>query len=127
MREQNSNFNIDKYLSICEQLGEEPDPQKMPLTESAFPDEVQVAFFMFNLLSDVWEGMSGSYMGKDWSGCNLLFSIYEVEDKKQVLYFMKVYERILMNYRFEEAERKRKADERKSKSGGKNYTHNVKG
>ena len=127
MREQNSNFNIDKYLSICEQLGEEPDPQKMPLTESAFPDEVQVAFFMFNLLSDVWEGMSGSYMGKDWSGCDLLFSIYAVEDKKQVLYFMKAYERILMNYRFEEAERKRKADERKSKSGGKNYTHNVKG
>jgi len=127
VREQNSNFNIDKYLSICEQLGEEPDPQKMPLTESAFPDEVQVAFFMFNLLSDVWEGMSGSYMGKDWSGCDLLFSIYAVEDKKQVLYFMKAYERILMNYRFEEAERKRKADERKSKSGGKNYTHNVKG
>ena len=112
---------------MCEQLGEEPDPQKMPLTESDFPGEVQVAFFMFNLLSDVWEGMSGSYMGKDWSGCDLLFSTYAVEDRKQVLYFMKAYERILMNHRFEEAERKRKADERRSKSGGKNFTHNVKG
>jgi hypothetical protein len=82
---------------------------------------------MFNLLSDVWEGMSGSYLGKDWSGCDLLFSTYKIEDKRNTLYFMKAYERILMNYRFEEAERKRKEDERKSKSGGKNFTHNVKG
>ena len=127
IREQNSNVTIDTYLSICEQLGEEPNPQKMPLTESDFPDEVQVAFFMFNLLSDVWEGMSGSYMGKDWSGCPLLFSIHEIENQKEVLYFMKLYERILMNYRFEESDRKRKAEERKAKSGGKNYTHNIQG
>lgn len=86
-----------------------------------------MAFFMFNLLSDVWEGMSGSYMGKDWSGCPLLFSIYEIENQKEVLYFMKLYERILMNYRFEESDRKRKAEERKAKSGGKNYTHNIQG
>ena len=40
-----------------------------------------------------------------------------------------MYERILMNYRAEEAERKRKASERKSKPGGdgKKYTHNVRG
>ena len=118
---------MDQYLEICEQLGEEPDPQKMPLTESDFPAEVQVAFFMFSLLSDKWEGMSGSYMGKDWSHCSQLFQIYEIEDQKTTIYLMKVYERILMNYRAEEADRKRKAEERKAKSGGKNYTHNVQG
>jgi hypothetical protein len=32
-----------------------------------------------------------------------------------------------MNHRSEEADRKRKAEERKAKSGGKNYTHNVTG
>jgi hypothetical protein len=118
---------MDQYLEICEQLGTEPDPQKMPLTESSFPTEVQVAFFMFNLLSDVWEGMSGTYCGKDWSHCSQLFDIYNVEDPKTTLYFMKLYERILMNHRSEEADRKRKAEERKAKSGGKNYTHNVTG
>ena len=126
-RQHEEKIDYEQYIRICEQLGEEPDPQKMPLTESDFPDEVQVAFFMFNLLSDVWEGMSGSYMGKDWSGCDLLFSTYEVEDKRNTLYFMKMYERLTMNFRFEEAERKRKAEERKAKSGGKNFTHNVKG
>jgi hypothetical protein len=118
---------MDQYLEICEQLGTEPDPQKMPLTESSFPTEVQVAFFMFNLLSDVWEGMSGTYCGKDWSHCSQLFDIYEIEDPKVVLYFMKSYERLLMSYRAEEADRKRKVEERKAKSGGKNYTHNVQG
>ena len=47
----------------------------MPLSQSEFPIEVQVAFFVFDLLSDVWEGMSGTYMGKDWSG--LKFSYLE--------------------------------------------------
>ena len=127
MKEQSSPVSLDQYLEICEQLGTEPDPQKMPLTESDFPAEVQVAFFMFNLLSDVWEGMSATYCGKDWSHCSQLFDIYEIDEPKATMYFMKLYERILMNHRAEEAERKRKAEERKAKSGGKNYTHNVQG
>ena len=129
MKEQSSPISVDQYLEICEQLGQEPDPQKMPLTESDFPAEVQVAFFMFNLLSDNWEGMSGSYMGKDWSHCSQLFQIYGIEDQKTTIYLMKLYERILMNYRAEEAEKRRKQQERKAKSGGsrKKYTHNVTG
>lgn len=129
MKDQSSPISIDQYLEICEQLGQEPDPQKMPLTESDFPAEVQVAFFMFSLLSDVWDGMSGSYMGKDWSHCSQLFQIYEIDDQKTTIYLMKLYERILMNYRAEEAEKRRKQQERKAKSGGsgKTYTHNVTG
>ena len=93
-----------------------------------FPPEVQTAFFMYDLLSDVYEGMSGTYMGKDWSHCDQLFKLWEVEAPKITMYFMKVYERILMQDRAEEAVRKDKAEKRKSKSGGgKNYTHNVQG
>ncbi len=38
-----------------------------------------------------------------------------------------MYERILIQHRYEESEKKRKAEERKAKSagGGKQYTHNV--
>ena len=99
----------------------------MLLTRSDFPSEVQVAFFMFDLLSDVFEGMSATYMGKDWSHCTQLFELWEVEDPKVVMYFMKMYERIIMQDRSEETERKRKQDERKKGGDGKNYTHNVKG
>jgi len=121
-----SQIDLDKYLKLCEQLGQEPDPAKMPLSLSDFPEEVQVAFFVFSFLPDHWEGMSGTYMGKHWNGVEYIFELYEIENPKVVLYFMKLYENILVNYRAEEAERKRKADERKS-GGGKNYTHNVKG
>ena len=40
---------------------------------------------------------------------------------------MKLYESELVMYRAEKAEQKRKADERKAKSGGKKYTHNIQG
>ena len=100
----------------------------MPLEASAFPAEVQVAFFVFGYLSDVWDGSSGSYMGKDWSHIDTLFKLFEIDDPKIVLYFMKMYEGIIVQDRAQEQERKRKADERKrQQASGKNYTHNVKG
>lgn len=100
----------------------------MPLSTLDFPSEVQVAFFIFDLLSDKWDGMSGSYMGKDWVDFEYLMKVYQVEEPKVVLYFVKMYERILMSYRAEESEKRRKAEERRSKAGGgKNFTHNVKG
>ena len=100
----------------------------MPLDTSDFPEEVQVAFFVFNMLSDVWDGMSGSYMGKNWTDAEFIFKTNNVDNSNIVLYFAKMYERIVMNYRAEESEKRRKAEERKSKAGGgKNFTHNVRG
>ena len=114
-------------MRLCEQLGETPDPTKMPLEPSDFPEEVQVAFFMFSLLPDHWEGMSGTYMGKYWDGLDYFFKVYEIENPKQILYFMKLYESQIVSYRAEQAEQQRKAEQRKAKGGGKNYTHNVSG
>jgi hypothetical protein len=122
-------MDVEKYLLICEQLGQQPDPAKMPLDSSDFPEEVQVAFFILALLSDRWDGMSGTYLGKDWSPIEPLFNLYEIENRQTIFYFMKLYESILVQNRSEESEKKRKAEERKSKSsgGGKNFTHNVTG
>ena len=50
-----------------------------------YPYEVQLAFFIYNLLQDTWDGMSGSYFGKNLSGLGELLDIYEVEDKKTVV------------------------------------------
>jgi len=98
----------------------------MPLSHSDFPSEVQVAFFMFSLLSDVWDGTSGMYMGKDWSSVDFLFRTYEIDNPRDTIYFMKLYERQLMSQRAEEIEKKQKEEERKAKqNSGKQYTHNV--
>ena len=113
---------------LCEQLGQEPDPTKMPLELSDFPGEVQVAFFMFSLLPDHWEGMSGTYMGKYWDGIDYFFKLYEVDNPRVTLYIMKLYESIIVEDRAKKATQKRKQAEQKSKaSGGKTYTHNVQG
>ena len=99
----------------------------MPLDSSGFPEEVQVAFFMFSLLSDNWDGASGTYLGKDWAQCTQLFEIYKIEDTRTTIYFMKMYEAILVKHRMEKAEEKRKQEERRSQQAGKTYTHNVRG
>jgi len=112
---------------LCEQLGQEPDPAKMPLEPSDFPEEVQVAFFMFSLLPDRWEGMSGTYMGKDWTPLEYAFKIYKVYNEQEVFYFMKMYENIIVAHKHEKGERAKKAEARKTPASGGNYTHNVKG
>jgi hypothetical protein len=124
---QSNSIDIDKYLRICEELGQEPDPDKMPLEISDFPLDVQVAFFIFGFLEDVWEGMSGIYLGKNWRNIEYLFNLYKVEEPKTVLYIMKLYEGILVGERAKKAEQKRKAEKRKSAGGGKSFTHNVQG
>lgn len=102
----------------------------MPLELSDFPEEVQVAFFVFSLLTDRWEGMSGSYLGKHWEGVDYIFKMYNISDPTTIYFYMKTWENILVAHRLQEAEQKRKAEDRKRKSsagGGKTYTHNVQG
>ena len=99
----------------------------MPLEVSGFPAEVQVAFFLYGFLEDRYEGMSGMYMGKSWNNIEFLFDTYRIEEPKVTLYYMKLIENTSVAYRSEQAQRKQKADARKSAGGGKNFTHNVKG
>ena len=98
---------------LCEQLGQDPDPNKMPLEASAFPYEVQVAFFMFDLLSDRWDGMSGTYLGKDWGSADFLFKTYNFDvHKKDVIYYAKLYENLVIKAKMEQ----QKAKEKRAKS-----------
>lgn len=111
-------------------MGQEPDLEKMPLSPSDFPEEVQVAFFLFDMLPNNYVGMDGNYAGKAWNSCEFLFKIYGIEDIRNTFFFMQLYDRTVINYYREEAKKasdtqKRKADA--AAGGGKRYTHNVKG
>ena len=64
----------------------------MPPDRAILPYEVQVAFLLHDILPDRWDGMSGSYFGKDMSALGTLLDVYEVEDKKTVVYFLKPIE-----------------------------------
>ena len=60
----------------------------MPPELRDFPFEVQQAFLIHSVLLDQWDGMSGMYMGKDMSPLGTLLDVYEVEDKRTVVYFL---------------------------------------
>ena len=95
----------------------------MPMDLSDMPYEVQLAFFVYSYLPDRWEGMAGTYLGKDWSSIQEVFRVYEVPEQKLVFSLCKHLERFSVEKAHEEAERRRKRESSK----GKNFTHNVKG
>ena len=107
---------MDKYLALCEQLGEEPDPEKMPPAMDMFPYEVQMAFFIYSLLQDSWDGMNGMYMGKNLAGLSVLLDIYEIEDKKTVVYFLTRIDNERIKTINEEVKRKSEAERRRAKA-----------
>ena len=103
----------DEYLVVCERLGKIPDYNKMPIDDKDFPYEVQLAFFIHSLMPDRWEGMSGSYLGKDWGALGALYDIHNIEDKRTVTFFLKNVDILVTNQINKEVEKQHKQIERK--------------
>jgi hypothetical protein len=74
----------DQYFEMCEMMGTEPVESEIPVGFEDFPDELQLSFQIYHLLRDVWEGMSGTYMGKDFSTVFEFFRLYEIEPQAQL-------------------------------------------
>jgi|TARA_B100000519_G_C14189698_1_gene412533 hypothetical protein len=87
----------------------------MPPAMDLYPFEVQMAFFVYHLLQDTWDGMNGYYMGKNMAGLGELLNIYEIEDKKTVVFFMKHIDIERGRTINEEVKRKQDATKRKAK------------
>lgn len=104
----------DEYLIVCERLGKTPDYNKMPIDDRDFPYEVQLAFFIHSLMPDRWEGMSGSYLGKDWGSLGALYDIHNIEDKRTVTFFLKNVDILVTNQINKEVTKKHKQEERKA-------------
>ena len=67
---------------------------------------------MLNVLPDKWEGMSGTWVGKEYAGLLDIMDLYQIEDKKQVFELLKVCEDELGKFYAE----KRKQQEQLSKA-----------
>lgn len=85
-------MTIDKYFEMCEMMGWEPSEADMPLEPSALSIEAQQALVLLNALPDLWDGMSGSWLGKDYSGLSAVMDIYNMEDRETVFEYLKVCE-----------------------------------
>lgn len=107
----------EHYLEMCNQLGTEPIPEEIPAAYEDFPYAVQEALNIFSILPDNWEGMSGTYMGKDYSILPYLFDeIFQVDNKQQTMQLLLTIGSIVMSQRSrEQLARQKKAKLKKGK------------
>ena len=85
-------MNLEQYLQMCEQMGWEPKDEEIPKDPSDLSYNVQCALILYEALPDIWEGMSGTWMGKNYSGLIDIMNIFSIDNKKEVFNLLKVAE-----------------------------------
>lgn len=88
----------EQYISMCEQMGWEIDEKQMPKDPSTLSFEIQQALLLLNVLPDKWEGMSGTWLGKDYAGLDAILRIYEIDKPRDVFELLQVAEKELGDY-----------------------------
>ena len=73
-------------------MGVEPKDEDIPKDPSTFSVEAQQALVLMNALPDIWEGMNGVWLGKNYSGLFDIMSLYGVIDSRAVFELLKVCE-----------------------------------
>ena len=91
-------MNVEQYLAMCEQMGWEPKEEEMPMDPSVLSLRAQQALILLRSLPDLWDCISGSWLGKDYSGLAAIMDIYDMEDKRKVFELYKEAERELGEY-----------------------------
>lgn len=71
----------EKYLDLCEKLGQDPSEERCPPGYEDFPEPVQQAIEVFNKLGDRVYPEIG-YMGKDYTSINLHMEVVGVTNKE---------------------------------------------
>ena len=100
---------------MCAALHQEPDPAKVPIEFEEFPYSIQELFTIVNTLPDRWDGMSGSYMGKDMSLIPYLFEVYDISEHRISLYILGLIVRETTKLYNEDLKRKAEVAKRKNK------------
>lgn len=75
----------EQYFEMCEMLGNEPLDSETPIDMNDFPPLVQNVFQIYFMLSDIWDSMGGSYIGKNLSNVFDFFRLYELSEAEQLL------------------------------------------
>jgi hypothetical protein len=81
-------MSVEQYLMMCEQMGWEPREEEIPVDPGSLHFDVQNALVLFNILPDRIEGMSGTWLGKDFSCLEVFMNLYEMENRRDVLDFL---------------------------------------
>ena len=112
----------DRYLDMCEQLGNEPIEEEIPPDLADFPDIVIYALNSFNMLGDKIYPDIG-YTGKDYTNLPHYIKLYNIEDKEYFLNLLAWLDARAIKKASDEMKRQHDKLRRQSKSGKPNSTH----
>lgn len=86
----------ERYYELKKQLNQEVVESEVPIDFSDLMETVQEYIILFNYLPDKYEGMSGTYMGKDYACLKIFMDILKIEDGKLALLFLNKLDGIRM-------------------------------
>ena len=98
-------------------MGVEPKEDEIPQDPSTFSIEAQQALTLMNALPDIWEGMSGVWMGKNYTGLFDIMNLYSIDDKREVFELLKVCEEELSKYYSQRRKEQDQLSKAKAKRG----------
>ena len=114
----------ERYLEMCEQIGNEPIQEEIPPDIEDFPSIVNEAVNTFNMLGDRIYPEIG-YVGKDYTNLNHYIDLYGIEDKEYFLHLLSWLDARAIKKSSEEI--KRQYDKMKRQNSGKRSRTNIKG
>lgn len=103
----------EQYFDMIEMLGSEPIEEEIPVEIADLPLEAQEAYQVYSLLNDNWEGMSGSYLGKNMAGLKDIMDILDIEDRGTTLLIVKLFDNARSEYIQSQQKAKKSASEKK--------------
>lgn len=81
-----SGMTRERYLEMCEQMGNEPLDEEIPPNYEDMPEVIIVALTTFSLLGDrVYPDIG--YIGKDYTNLDHYIDVFGIDDKE---YFMSI-------------------------------------
>ena len=102
----------ERYFKMCEQMGQEPNPEEIPPDMEDFPEIAVLALNTFSSLGDrVYPDIG--YMGKDFTTLPYYIEMYGVEDKELFLEILTYLESIAVKQSQETLKRERDKLKRK--------------
>jgi hypothetical protein len=108
----------ERYLTMCEQLGKEPNSEEIPPEWEDFPPFVQTALNIFNQLGDRVYPEIG-YIGKDYTNLPVLMEVYGIDDTEYLLELLGWIDSRAIKASSEQLKKEYDKLKRKSNSGAK--------
>lgn len=103
----------EQYFEMCEMLGSQPLESEIPVELGDLPIEAQEAYRVYSLLNDNWEGMSGTYLGKNMAGLKDILDILGIEDKITTLSIIQLIDNARLQYIKTQQKTKKSATDKK--------------